>query len=174
MPALPLLGNRVPTLGRALLLHPCSYGLMRRSPWLSPSSAFGFVRGVFAGCYQPLLPTGSSRRYLRESFPGCLIPYPGGPTTCLYLFLPLWNRPSPPMAWVGFPRVIRLKRLRAGVIFRGADISFTFRVTWVPQSRNRQGAVADGRIDDSQAAPKPGIRTAASAPTGAAARLQPL
>jgi len=43
---------------------------------LSPPSAFRFVRRVFAGRYQPLLPAGSSRRYLRESFPGCLIPLP--------------------------------------------------------------------------------------------------
>ena len=32
----------------------------RGSPLLRP---FGLVRGVFAGCYQPLLPAGSSRRY---------------------------------------------------------------------------------------------------------------
>src|SRR5215471_6999931 len=32
----------------------------RGSPLLQP---FGLVRGVFAGCYQPLLPAGSSRRY---------------------------------------------------------------------------------------------------------------
>jgi len=32
----------------------------RGSPLLRPS---GLVRGVFAGCYQPLLPAGSSRRY---------------------------------------------------------------------------------------------------------------
>src|SRR5215469_3680492 len=44
------------------------------SPRLRP---FGLVRGVFAGCYQPLLPPGFSRRYLCESFPRCLVPYPG-------------------------------------------------------------------------------------------------
>src|SRR5258708_5077944 len=63
--------------------------------WLSPPLAFSLVRGVFAGRSQPLLPTGSSRRYLCESFLGCLIPYPGGSTKCFYLFLPLWHRPSP-------------------------------------------------------------------------------
>ena len=45
--------------------------------WLSSTSAFGLVRGVFAGCYQPLLPPGFSRRYLCESFLRCLVPYPG-------------------------------------------------------------------------------------------------
>ena len=88
---------------------------------------FASFERVFAGRYQPLLPAGSSRRYLPESFPGCLTPYPGGPTACICLFLPLCHRPSPPMAWVGFPRVIRLKRLRAGVIFRDGRYFFTFR-----------------------------------------------
>jgi hypothetical protein len=46
--------------------------------WLSLPSASGLVQGVLAGCYQPLLPMGSSRRYLCESFLGCLVPYPGG------------------------------------------------------------------------------------------------
>ena len=67
--------------------------------WLSPPSVFSLVRGVFAGRFQPLLPTGSSRRYLCESlcesFLGCLIPYPGGSTKCSYLLLLLWHRPSP-------------------------------------------------------------------------------
>ena len=44
------------------------------SPWLRLS----LVHWVFAGCHQSLLQDGPSRRYLRESFPGCLSPYPGG------------------------------------------------------------------------------------------------
>jgi hypothetical protein len=36
---------------------------MRQSRWLSSPSALHLVRGVLAGCYQPLLPTGFSRRY---------------------------------------------------------------------------------------------------------------
>ena len=44
------------------------------SPLLRP---FGLVREVFAGCYQPLLLPGFSRRYLCESFLRCLVPYPG-------------------------------------------------------------------------------------------------
>jgi len=61
----------------------------------SPLLRFSLVGGVCAGCHQSLLPAGPSRRYLRESFLGCWIPYPGGPTTCSYLFLPLCHRPSP-------------------------------------------------------------------------------
>src|SRR5499427_3170861 len=55
---------------------------------------FGLVRGVFAGCYQPLLLQGFSRRYLCKSVPGCLVPYPDGPTECTCLFLPRCHRPS--------------------------------------------------------------------------------
>ena len=47
--------------------------------WLSPTSAFGLVREVFAGCYQLLLLPGFSRRYLCKSVTGCLVPYPNGP-----------------------------------------------------------------------------------------------
>src|SRR4029450_9034273 len=63
--------------------------------WLSSTSAFCLAREVFAGCYQPLLPMGSSRRYLCESFLGCLVPYHGGITECICRFLPPCHRPSP-------------------------------------------------------------------------------
>jgi hypothetical protein len=62
-----------------------------RSPLLRPS----LVRGVSAGCYQPLLRAGPSRRYLCESFPGCLGPCHGGPVECICLFLPPRHRPFP-------------------------------------------------------------------------------
>jgi hypothetical protein len=45
------------------------------SPWLRLS----LFHGVFAGCRQSLLQDGPSRRYLRNSFPRCLDPYPGAP-----------------------------------------------------------------------------------------------
>src|SRR5215472_18958399 len=77
---------------------------MRRSHVALPYFGNCLVGGVFAGCYQPLLPPGASRRYLCESFLGCLVPYHGGPTECIYLFLPLWHRPSPTGVWVGFAR----------------------------------------------------------------------
>src|SRR5215471_20734376 len=65
---------------------------------LSSTSVYALVGGVFAGCHQPLLPAGPSRCYLRESFLGSWIPYPGGPTACAGLFLPLCHRPSPQRA----------------------------------------------------------------------------
>jgi len=55
------------------------YALMRQSRPLPPPRFVSLVRTVFAGCSQPLLGTAPSRRYLCESFPGCLDPYPGGP-----------------------------------------------------------------------------------------------
>jgi hypothetical protein len=76
--ALPLSGRRVPPPRRTLLLRLRSYGLMRQSRVTLPSFGFCLVRGVFAGCYQPLLPPGSSRRYLCQSFPRCLDPYHDG------------------------------------------------------------------------------------------------
>ena len=46
------------------------------------------VRGVSAGGYQSLLPAGPSRRYLCESFLGCLGPYPAVPwSACACFFL---------------------------------------------------------------------------------------
>ncbi len=63
-----LLGGRCPS-----LIAPTDS--CAKPAWLSPPSVFSLVRGVFAGRFQPLLPTGSSRRYLCESFLGCLIPY---------------------------------------------------------------------------------------------------
>src|SRR6476620_11790961 len=53
---------------------------------LSPASAFSLVRRVLAGCTQSLLPPGASRRYLRESFLGCWIPFPGGTPCALTCF----------------------------------------------------------------------------------------
>ena len=71
--------------------------------WLSPTSAFSLVRGVFAGCYQPLLLPGLSRRYLCESFLRCPSPCPGGLLSAFAWFFPSIHRPSPSFDWVGFP-----------------------------------------------------------------------
>ncbi len=140
-----------PSPARTLLLGHRSYGLIRQSRLALLSFGLSLVQEVSAGCFQPLLPPGSSRRYLCESFLGCLVPYHGGPTGCVYLFLPPCHRPSPREVWVGFPllsantsaytcfflRVIGLPpersgsasrfypriRLLAGGVFEAADIS---------------------------------------------------
>jgi hypothetical protein len=101
------LGRRDTPPRKTLLLRPRSYGLMRRSHLALPSFGNCLVREVFAGCYQPLLPPGSSRRYLCESFLGCLVPCHGGATECMYLFLPPCHRPSPTGVWVGLPASTR-------------------------------------------------------------------
>jgi hypothetical protein len=54
---------------------------------------------VFAGCRQSLLEDGPSRRYLRKSFPRCLVPYPGA---------------SPGAHTRYFPGNIGLRRLGSG------------------------------------------------------------
>jgi hypothetical protein len=56
---------------------------------------------VLAGCCQPLLEDGLSRRYLRKSFPRCLDPYPDGTLWCIRPFLPIAQRPSPHIYWLG-------------------------------------------------------------------------
>ena len=54
--ALPLSGRRESPPARTLLPGHGSYGLMRRSCSALPSFSLSLVRGVSAGCYQPLLP----------------------------------------------------------------------------------------------------------------------
>jgi hypothetical protein len=50
---------------------------MRQTNFL-PLSLVSLLQWVFAGCGQPLLQDGPSRRYLCVSFPRCLDLYPGG------------------------------------------------------------------------------------------------
>jgi hypothetical protein len=54
------------------------------SPWLR----LALFHGVFAGCRQSLLQDGPSRRYLRNSFPRCLDPYPGASPGALTRYFP--------------------------------------------------------------------------------------
>ena len=88
MLALPSSGRREPSPARTLLLGHRSYRLMRPSSLALLSFGHSLVQGVFAGCDQPLLPTGCSRRYLCESFLGCSVPCDGGFPGCICLFLP--------------------------------------------------------------------------------------
>ncbi len=102
MLALPPSGRRVPPPPRTLLLVHRSYGLMRQSrvalldfgfwprSWSLPF--FFSLLSLFlfppppAGCYQPLLLPGFSRRYLCKSVTGCLVPYPTVPPSALACF----------------------------------------------------------------------------------------
>jgi hypothetical protein len=95
VPRAPLHGSRC-YLSRQGVLHPVSrlYPAFLAptgscaNPKPSPRLGITLAHGVFTGCYQPLLGVGPSRRYLCESFPTCLDPYPGGPQGAFTRFFP--------------------------------------------------------------------------------------
>ena len=64
--ALPTPARRRAPCRRALPPLLRSYGLMRRTKFLRPTSVVCLIRPIFAGCCQPLLEDGPSRRYLRS------------------------------------------------------------------------------------------------------------
>jgi hypothetical protein len=114
--------------------------------WLSSASAVSLVRGVCAGCYQPLLPLGFSRRYLYESFLGYQGPCPGGTSECLCLFLPPSHRPSPPRKWVGFPH-FPVQTISRRKVFETATIPLCsgLQVCSPPRSFPPQRLIVPGR-----------------------------
>ncbi len=67
---------------------------MRQTSFLSQASVPLILR-VFAGCYQPLLDRGPSRRYLCNPCMGAWTPYPAMPCWCFCSFLPSKLRPHP-------------------------------------------------------------------------------
>jgi hypothetical protein len=121
--ALPLSGRRVPPPARTLLPGHGSYGLIRQSRSALPYFGLSLVRGVSAGCYQPLLPAGPSRRYLCESFLGCLGPCHGGSAECICLFLPPRHRPSPVHYRGRLPACARQNDFMTDPFFETAAIS---------------------------------------------------
>jgi hypothetical protein len=124
---------------------------MCRSRRLSSPSVLHLVRGVFASCYQPLLPPGFSRRYLCESFLGCLSPYPGGPLSALAWFFP---------SVIGLPHEVigsAFPLFSANTIFHGRISRFRYFVMFRPPS-----------LLASQIVP-----TAAGLPSGQPRRLRP-
>ncbi len=76
-PVLPACRRRHASPRRTLLPLHRSYGLMRRTAALLWPPAIAFLLQVFAGCCQPLLRDGPSRRYLYRSLPACLDLYSG-------------------------------------------------------------------------------------------------
>ena len=79
--ALPLSGRRAPSPARTLLPGHGSYGLIRQSPPAPLSFGLSLVRGVSAGCYQPLLPAGPSRRFSVNPSLGAWAPVTAVPRT---------------------------------------------------------------------------------------------
>ena len=94
-----------------------SYELMRQTCSLLRIGVSTLSPAVLAGCCEPLLGTGSSRRYLRNSFLRCLVLNPDGPTECTCLFLPRCHRPSLDPSQVGLPFYPRTRF--SAVRFRG-------------------------------------------------------
>jgi len=94
--------------------------------WLFFPSALASCKKSSQVAPSPCCQPGPSRRYLCESFLGCLVPYHGGPTECVYLFLPPCHRPSPREVWVGFPLLSANTTSRGGC-FRGCRHFFMFR-----------------------------------------------
>lgn len=99
--------------------HYPSLLLRTHPPVLNPPPASGFPLGqlVFAGCCQPLLGVGPSRRYLCESFSACLDPYPGCPWGAFARFF---------SQDIGLPRVrtgSALRSLRADDFSRTGSLS---------------------------------------------------
>jgi hypothetical protein len=110
-----------------LLRGHCSPVMAPTDSFVSPaqlSHHFGLslVRGVSAGCYQPLLSAGPSRRYLCESFPGCLGPCHGGTwRACACFFLHVVGLP-PYTIEVGFPASTRQNDFLTDRLFETAAI----------------------------------------------------
>jgi len=115
--------SSVPSAG----ITPPSSLLRAHAPILNPPTAYGHCLGrwVFAGCCQPLLSIGPSRRYLCESFSACLNPYPGCSHGASTRFFPQDN---------GLPDVrtrsaLGNTRTATSVrsLYRGCSYSFIFR-----------------------------------------------
>ena len=88
-------GNLPRSPARTFLLGHRSYGLMRQSQVTLPYFGFSLVRGVFAGCYQPLLPPGTFPTLSLRVLPKMPGPLPRPFAGCICLLLPLQHWPSP-------------------------------------------------------------------------------
>ena len=106
---------------------PSSSLIRAHAPDLLPSARLqhSLARAVFAGCCQPLLEVGPSRRYLCESFSTCLNPYPDCSCGALTHFFPQNN---------GLPGLLNRSALSythtatsVWRVFRGCNYSFIFR-----------------------------------------------
>ena len=109
-------------------ITPPSSLLRTHAPVPNPPSASGFnlVQRVFAGCRQSLLGVGPSRRYLCESFPTCLDPYPGCSCGALTRFFPQ-DFGLPHVRNGSAQCIFPCKRLLTRTRFRGCSHSLMFR-----------------------------------------------
>ena len=140
------------------------YELTRQPLSLPPPRLVSLVRRVLAGCCQPLLEKRPSRRYLHESFSGCLDPYPGGPQGA-------WLVSSPEAS--AFPVVLpgrrppdSVRRLQYGGNFGAAVIRFAsgLRICLPSRSLPPQGLKAPGRPGRCRSGPPPAVASKQSEP----------
>jgi hypothetical protein len=125
--ALPLRGWCSTPSRKALPFPLRYYRLMRQSQTLPSPPASRLGRRVFASCCQSRLGEGPSRRYLCESFPAYLDPYPGCSCGAFAHFFP---------QDIGLPHVVTrsalctffsAQRLQARAHLSGLQHSFSFR-----------------------------------------------
>jgi len=122
---------------------PPSSLLRAHAPVPNPSADFGLlIQRIFAGCCQPLLGEGLSRRYLCESLPTCLDPYSGCSCGALARFFPQDN---------GFPYVRTRSALgntrtatSVRTLFRSCSHSLMFRPAGLLATQVAPTAVYDG------------------------------
>ena len=99
---------------------------MRQSQILHPA-LLPLFRVVFAGRCQPLLEEGPSRRYLCESFLGCLDLYLAGLRKCTCPFLPPATSAFPAWDMGRLSQKKPAQRLLSGPVFRDGSHSIMFR-----------------------------------------------
>jgi hypothetical protein len=118
--------NSVPALFQPALpdLHR-SYRLMRQAKILPPASVSLF-RQVFAGCYEPLLEDGPSRRHLHGPCTGAWVRTPPRPNGVLVRFFPLGI--GLPLGSRGSARERSRNAAFRGGVFRGCNHSVMFRL----------------------------------------------
>ena len=102
-----------------------SYRLMCQAKILLPTSVSLF-RQVFAGCYEPLLDDGPSRRYLCDPCTGARVRTPPRPSGASVRYFPLGI--GLPLGSRGSARERTPQRSFRGRIFRGCNHSVMFRL----------------------------------------------
>ena len=103
---------------------------MRQSKILLPTSVSLF-RQVFAGCCEPLLEGGPSRRYLCDPCIGAWVRTPPRLSGALVCFFPAQHRPLLKCKRIGSLETFPTKQLYVGRCSRGCNHSLTFKLPYL-------------------------------------------